>query len=572
MARFSLSSACLLLFAALAAQAGCSDPGGHQDLDGEDDAEAVGETDGEAPDAPACSPGSCEGCCDGGVCRLGMDDAACGTGGEACRDCAGGGGRCVESACLMPGCGDGVAAGEEECDGSDLGGADCESLGFAAGALACSPSCTLDTSACENLTCEIAASDPDRYPCDFCSADAGSMIYCGFCREDPITGLQPPDEIAPCDTGEACYHWFNAIDGKDEYFCLSGPPEPCPADFTEGRCEGETAVYCTPNGLMERFDCTSLGQRCVMATSMGGTLFPTCVEQDAEPCTPGSHTDRCDGNDIVICYEVTRYENWVPCDPGTACIERGARARCIEEGWVSCDPSDFTARCEGDALVGCEALFFDDPTLGGVEVPEDCGAGRTCADTAAESRCVQEGTESCDAAAYVSHCEGDLVMSCWAPIAWEIFTDCSLMGEAGLMTCQTFSSGPTCAPRDYTPCDPLAYPPQCNGSTASECRQPGWLVERPCSGLNPTCVAGEYTADCSFPDAPSCAFDMLHSLYETDRWGNMVHTMPLRCLDGGTLVVCDDYLQIEMLRACGSGLHCETDPDAYPDLDAACVY
>lgn len=54
------------------------------------------------------------------------------------------------SACTAaPVCGDGVRNRPEEfCDGSDLGGLSCAALGFTAGTLACGSACTFDTSAC----------------------------------------------------------------------------------------------------------------------------------------------------------------------------------------------------------------------------------------------------------------------------------------------------------------------------------------------------------------------------------------------------------------------------------------
>jgi hypothetical protein len=45
-------------------------------------------------------------------------------------------------------CGDGAIGSGEQCEGADLGGADCQSLGFASGTLACTPGCQLDTSGC----------------------------------------------------------------------------------------------------------------------------------------------------------------------------------------------------------------------------------------------------------------------------------------------------------------------------------------------------------------------------------------------------------------------------------------
>jgi len=64
----------------------------------------------------------------------------------------------------FPVCGDGVKGGEEQCDGSDLGGATCASV-LGAGyflppgkALSCKSDCTLDTSSCTNA-CILDAPD-----------------------------------------------------------------------------------------------------------------------------------------------------------------------------------------------------------------------------------------------------------------------------------------------------------------------------------------------------------------------------------------------------------------------------
>ena len=57
-------------------------------------------------------------------------------------------------------CGNGVAEGAEECDGTDLRGATCASRpGFASGPLACSASCTYDESACSTAASPSAAGD-----------------------------------------------------------------------------------------------------------------------------------------------------------------------------------------------------------------------------------------------------------------------------------------------------------------------------------------------------------------------------------------------------------------------------
>lgn len=50
-------------------------------------------------------------------------------------------------------CGNGVREGAEQCDGIQLGGNTCITLGYDQGALGCTGSCTLDTSGCETLAC-----------------------------------------------------------------------------------------------------------------------------------------------------------------------------------------------------------------------------------------------------------------------------------------------------------------------------------------------------------------------------------------------------------------------------------
>ena len=49
------------------------------------------------PDAMSCGPGSCAGCCAGGMCQTGDQQAVCGTGGAPCQDC--GATPCASGSC-----------------------------------------------------------------------------------------------------------------------------------------------------------------------------------------------------------------------------------------------------------------------------------------------------------------------------------------------------------------------------------------------------------------------------------------------------------------------------------------
>ena len=95
---------------------GTIDPG--EECDGFNRGGATCETEGFAGGALACAPG----------CTF---------------DTSG----CVPS--TVPGCGNGVKEGAEECDGADLGGATCASLGFTGGGtLGCTAGCGFNTSGC----------------------------------------------------------------------------------------------------------------------------------------------------------------------------------------------------------------------------------------------------------------------------------------------------------------------------------------------------------------------------------------------------------------------------------------
>jgi subtilisin-like proprotein convertase family protein len=68
------------------------------------------------------------------------------------------------------GCGNGTIDPGEDCDSDDLDGATCESEGFVGGTLACSDTCTLDTSGCEEDTCGDGTLDAG----EDCDCGAGS--------------------------------------------------------------------------------------------------------------------------------------------------------------------------------------------------------------------------------------------------------------------------------------------------------------------------------------------------------------------------------------------------------------
>ena len=84
-----------------------------------------------------------------------------------------------------PLCGNGIIDPGEQCDGTNLAGFTCASLGFTGGVLACDPNfCTYDTSACTN----DMGNQCDQYcngctcpsnECTMCCAQMGKVDACG---------------------------------------------------------------------------------------------------------------------------------------------------------------------------------------------------------------------------------------------------------------------------------------------------------------------------------------------------------------------------------------------------------
>lgn len=108
-------------------------------------------------------------------------------------------------------CGDMVIDGNEDCEGADLGGADCVSLGFAGGELICGADCLFDQAGCFNAECGNGTIDGDEQ-CDLDDLGGQTCVDLGYaggelsCADD-CTLIE--DACSNCgngvlDEGEAC--------------------------------------------------------------------------------------------------------------------------------------------------------------------------------------------------------------------------------------------------------------------------------------------------------------------------------------------------------------------------------
>lgn len=180
-----------------------------------------------------CAPGDTD--CDGTCVDLENDEDNCGACGNPCA----GDEACMGGECMNL-CGNGIVDPGEECDGNDLGGSDCVSLGFAGGVLACGSNCTFDTSGCTE--------------CD-------------------------PGQTQPCYTGPA---------GTIDIGICHGGTSTCGNDGTWGPCVGEQ----TPEAEV----CDGVDNNCNGAVDDGFNVGGGCL---CDPETTG--TIQCDGSGGVTC-------------------------------------------------------------------------------------------------------------------------------------------------------------------------------------------------------------------------------------------------------------------------------
>jgi len=225
-------------------------------------------------------------------------------------------------------CGDGVIEGErgEQCEGGNLGGATCESQGYAGGSLTCDSACHLDTSTCESRCGDGVVTAPHE-DCEGDDLAGGTCQTQGFytgtlrcgadCRYDTgdcdescgdgvIQGLH--GEV--CDglllDGETClrlgYYGGELLCAAD---CRSLDEAPCQA---VGRCgddliQGDHGETCDGTNLGGQ-DCTDLGFDRGALTCEDGCRFDesACILEYTQLTPGGYHTCALRSNGSVWCW------------------------------------------------------------------------------------------------------------------------------------------------------------------------------------------------------------------------------------------------------------------------------
>lgn len=258
---------------------------------------------------PECGNGIAEGDedCDGDDLR----DYSCADVVEHSDGTLGCSGSCtfVTAACVLPEeCGDGFIAGDEECDGNDLDGLTCQDMGdFSGGSLVCNDDCTISTTNCE-ADCSLA----NWEECN----NLGQNQCCDH-NEMPSSCMFLGNEIGSfclqtCNTGSQCGFTLECnpnIDVCLPSFCGGAVNEdepvnaPCMLGDKEGFCfpQGnamEDTGICMETGSAQH------GEECMNTNAAMGELL-----------SPGDYARICDGG---LCVAMDAAGN--PTEDGT-CLD-----------------------------------------------------------------------------------------------------------------------------------------------------------------------------------------------------------------------------------------------------------
>jgi len=321
-------------------------------------------------------------------------------------------------------CGDGVADGLEDCDGLDLGGETCESLGFDSGTLACGPGCAFDDSGCHSNPCGNGLIDAGEQ-CDTDNFGGETCQSLGF------------------DTGTLACHQTCTFDtsGCDFVQCgdgQAGAGEDCDGgDLAGATCQslgfdGGTLVctpFCTYNtgGCTTAATCSPTGGAvsCGSAATANTSTSPFAVDAMDVYNGSGCYSQyQMDGPEIVYSYSpgasgegvmieltglsadldlIVLQDDGSGCSPDLTCLEWSYNGGSVDEQVVFQSVANHTYYVVVDGFAGAESGYALNFSCTGVEICDD-GVDN-------------DGDGQVDCADF--DCDGD--PACWTRQIWEQF-------------------------------------------------------------------------------------------------------------------------------------------------------
>ena len=442
------------------------------------------------PQGAKCKRGKCK--CKSGLKKCGKkcvnvatDPANCGSCGRACasgQTCANG--QCTGGTTTQPVCGDGKAEGSEICDGADLKGATCQSLGFLGGTLRCGPNCTYDFSTCTSPSCTTAADCPQG-PAGDCQKAVCTSGTCGFETDNadvPVDSNQcttgtcaggVPAQVnvaagAACATG-VCNRQGQCVGCNSAADCPQGPGGNC----QKAVCNAGVCGFATDNTDVPATD----GNPCTVETCVNGapsntsaTAGTTCGTNMV--CNGASQCVGC--NDPSTCPQPTADCEVATCNSGVCGFGPGPDGgACDDNNLCTSGTTCQAGTCTGTAVVcsasdQCHDAGVCDPGTGNCSNPAKAN-GATCN---GGNACTQSDT--CQAGV----CQGSSPVVCTASDACHTAGVC----DSGTGQCSNPAApqGTACSFNGGTVCNGAGQCVGCN--QASDCPVPAnTCLQRTCN-------------------------------------------------------------------------------------------
>jgi V8-like Glu-specific endopeptidase len=179
-----------------------------------------------------------------------------------------------------------------------------------------------------------------------CSGDSGGPAL--YTREDGnvyVVGVTSSVD----DTSDCLGHtYYPRTDYNCEFITQYVDLDPCDGETLQGRCDGNTAIWCEADTIMTE-DCAALGYTCGPDGSGNSRCLPP-----VDPCAGETWEGRCDGQTAIWCEADAVHTE--PCPEGTLCdaLDDGLH-RCIDECVLigrtgRCDENNMARWCEDGAL------------------------------------------------------------------------------------------------------------------------------------------------------------------------------------------------------------------------------
>lgn len=172
-------------------------------------------------------------------------------------------------------CGNDIIEGFETCDGTDLGGATCLSLGYAGGTLDCEGGCnSFDATLCLDETLpELSFCDGGTPLCEAGLDCAGlGTTGVGVCTRDCSGNPGACDPAQFCDTQSS---FFDHTGGEDVCWPVADLDEPCLNGAAATACNAP-ATACLPSGSTGASECKETCAGTAVGTG-GGCTTGTCL-------------------------------------------------------------------------------------------------------------------------------------------------------------------------------------------------------------------------------------------------------------------------------------------------------